>query len=66
MTLSDTEVQRLRAQVAAKPKPIWQEFYCARCDHPFKAPGVADVCAPCSVPSLRIGLKPLTGGTSGT
>lgn len=54
MTLSDREVHRLRAQVGAKPEPVWQGFFCARCDRPFKAQGVADVCPPCNVTALRV------------
>lgn len=63
--LSDVEVARLRKAVGAKPKPVWQEFYCARCDRPFKAQSLMDVCPPCNVPALKAGLRPLAAGVSG-
>lgn len=66
MMLSDAEVARLRAAVGEKPKTAWFEWFCSRCDRPYKAQKVSDVCPPCSVPSLRAGLKPLAAGVSGT
>lgn len=67
MTLSDVEVARLRVAVGEEPKPVWTEWFCSRCDHPFKTRNlIAMLCPPCSIPALKAGLQPLQGVMSGS